>query len=356
MRKDRRRAEEFAKRLGLKIPILMAPMAGACPPALASAVASAGGMGACGAVLLGPPEIASWAERFRQASNGAFQINLWVPDPPPRRDPNHEDRLRAFLAEWGPPPPNDMEPVGPPDFGAQCRAMIDASPAAVSSIMGVFPEPVVAELKQRGIVWFATATTLSEALTAQAAGADVVVAQGMEAGGHRGAFDPAMAGKALIGTFALLPAIVDAVEVPVVAAGGIGDARHVAAALALGASAVQVGTALLRSPEAAIPSAWADGIEKAAPEDTMLTRAFSGRLGRALATGYVRAATDQDTPEPAPYPVQRALTQPMRTVAAQQNRLEIMQAWAGQSAGLAAAKPAADIVNGLWDDTLARLG
>ena len=159
--------------------------------------------------------------------------------------------------------------------------------------MGVYPPAFVEQLKARGIRWFATATTVAEARAAEAAGADVIVAQGMEAGGHRGAFDAAKADTSMVGLFALLPAIVDAVDVPVVATGGIADARGVAAALILGASAVQIGTGFLRAPEAGLNPVWADALSAVAPEDTAPTRAFSGRLGRAIRTGYVEAAAQQ---------------------------------------------------------------
>src|SRR5215208_1004734 len=170
-------------------------------------------------------------------------------------------------------------------------------------------------MKAKGIKWFANATTVAEAKAAEAAGADVIVAQGMEAGGHRGAFDPAKAQAELVGLFALLPAIVDAVKVPVVATGGIADARGVAAALVLGASAAQIGTGFLRCPEAKIPPAWADALAQTTPEDTIVSRVFSGRPGRSIATNYVRAATAEDAPRPAPYPVQRGLTASMRNTA-----------------------------------------
>ena len=176
-----------------------------------------------------------------------------------------------------------------------------------------------------------------------------------EAGGHRGAFDAAGAERRSVGLFALLPAVVDAVGVPVVATGGIADARGVAAALLLGASAVQVGTGFLRCPEAGVHPALADAMGRAAPEDTALTRAFSGRAGRSLATAYVDAAAAPDAPEPAPYPVQRGLTGAMRMAAQKAGDLDRMQAWAGQSAGMARAEPAAETVQRLWDGARAML-
>ncbi len=350
------RAAAFCEAFNLRVPILMAPMAGACPASLAIAVAKAGGLGGCGALLMQPDAIGKWAAEVRAGSNGAFQLNLWIPDPPPKRDAAAEAAVRSFLRDWGPEIAPEAGDIRPPDFAAQCEAMLQAGPPIISSIMGVFPAPFVARMKTTGIKWFATVTTVAEAKAAEAAGADVIITQGMEAGGHRGAFDAANAEAGMVGLFSLLPTVVDAVGVPVVASGGIADGRGVAAALLLGASAVQVGTALLRSPEAKIAPAWADAIAQAAPEETMVTRAFSGRPGRSIATGYARAATAPAAPAPSPYPVQRGLTAAMRDAAAKANDIARIQAWAGQSASLARAEPAGEIVRRLWDDAQALLG
>ncbi|MGC2412049.1 MAG: nitronate monooxygenase, partial [Stellaceae bacterium] len=168
----RERAAEFCRRFGLRVPILMAPMAGACPAGLAAGVGNAGGMGGLGALMTAPDGIAAWAAQFRGASNGTFQINLWIPDPPPLRDSEHERRVREFLGQWGPPVAAEAGDAAPIDFDAQCEALLAAAPRVVSSIMGLFPEAFVAELKGRGIAWFACATTLAEARAAEAAGAD----------------------------------------------------------------------------------------------------------------------------------------------------------------------------------------
>ena len=351
------RARAFCDAFDLRLPILMAPMAGACPASLAIAVANAGGLGGCGALLMKPEAIRAWVADVRAQTNGSFQINLWIPDPAPQREPAHEARVRAFLDQWGPAVAPEAGNVTPIDFAEQCEAMLEIGPATVSSIMGVYPPEIVAQMKQKGIRWLANVTTVAEAHEAVAAGADVIVAQGMEAGGHRGSFDAERPDTALIGLFALLPAVVDAVgdRVPVVATGGIADARGIAAALLLGASAVQIGTGLLRTPEAKLAPAWADAIGKAQPEDTAPTRAFSGRLGRSIATAYVKAANDSEAPKPAPYPVQRALTQAMRDAASKSGDIDRMQAWAGQAARLATTEPAADLLRRLWSEAEALL-
>jgi nitronate monooxygenase len=349
------RTEAFCARFDLRVPILLAPMAGACPPSLSIAVGNAGGLGACGALLMQPKEIVTWAEEVRANTRGPFQINLWIPDPPPERDAAQEGRVREFLSTWGPTAGEDAGNAKPPDFSAQCETLLEVSPPIVSSVMGLYPSEFVARLKQRGIAWFANISTVAEACAAEAAGADVIVAQGMEAGGHRGSFDAAEAERKLVGLFALLPAVVDAVNVPVVATGGIADGRGVAAALALGASAAQIGTAFLRCPEAKIHPAWAHALAKAAPEDTVVSRVFSGRAGRSLMTNYVHAAIQPDAPAPAPYPVQRGLTAAMRAEAQKTGDIHRMQAWAGQSARLGRVEPADDMVRHVWEGAQALL-
>lgn len=351
MREILRRAARFCARFDLARPILLAPMAGASAPALSIAVINAGGLGACGALLMQPAEILRWAQQVRERSRNAFNLNLWIPAPAAVRDRPGENRLRAFLGRWGPQVPADAGDATPPDFETQCEALLESRTVVVSSVMGLFPAAFARRCRDQGVSWFANVSTVAEARAAEAAGADVIVAQGMEAGGHRGCFDAALAERQQVGLFALLPAIAEAVRVPVVASGAIADARTVAAALLLGAHAVQIGTGLLRSPEAQIHPAWAAALERAAPEDTLLTRAFSGRAGRSLATQYVLAAASPEAPAPAPYPVQRGLTAAMRAAALQEGDLERMQAWAGQAARLAPSAPAAETVRRLWNET-----
>jgi nitronate monooxygenase len=344
----RDRTEDFCRRFGLRAPILLAPMAGASAPSLSIAVANAGGLGACGVLMMQPAEIIAWANEVRANSNGGFQLNTWVPDPPPHRDSAREARVREFLGNWGPPVSPEAADAALPDFAGQCEAILAAGPPIVSSVMGLFPPDFVSRVKQAGAAWFATVSTLAEARAAEVAGADVIIAQGSEAGGHRACFDAAAAERRQVGLFSLLPAVVDAVSVPVVATGGIADARGVAAALVLGASAVQIGTAFLRCPEAKIHAAWADALARTAPEDTMISRVFSGRAGRSIATDYVLAATTAAAPAPAPYPLQRGLTAPMRMDAQKRGDVQRMQVWAGQSAALGQTEPAAALIERLW--------
>lgn len=345
------RVENFRQRFGLRVPILLAPMASASLPPLSIAIAKAGGLGACGVLTMTPEEIIEWSQSVRAAGVDAFQLNNWIPGLTLRCDPQEEAALRTFLAQWGPSVAAEDAHTARPHFDAQCEAMLAVRPPVISSVMGLYPSSYIRQLKREGIAWFATVSTVAEARQAQDAGADVLIAQGMEAGGHRGCFDAGVAERQLVGLVALIPAIVDAVRVPVVAAGGIADGRGIAAALLLGASAVQIGTGFLRCPEAGIHPEWATALGRCAPEDTVLSRVFSGRAGRSIATAYVRAAMAPEAPEPAPYPIQRDLTAPMRRAALREGDVERMQAWAGQSAQLARAIPAQRLAEDLWEQT-----
>ena len=341
------RAQAFSQRMGIRMPILLAPMAGACPPALSIAVANAGGLGACGALLMNPEAISAWCEEFRRGSNGGFQLNLWIPDPAPVRNVEAEARQREFLGTWGPEVGEEAGRGVLPDFDAQCEALLAARPRAISSIMGLYAPRFVAEMKARGILWFATATTVDEARAGEAAGADAIIAQGMEAGGHRGSFDPEKAEAQLVGLMALVPQVADAVSIPVIATGGIADARGVAAALVLGASAVMIGTGFLRALESSVHARYAEMLGGTEAEQTTITRAFTGRAGRGISNRYVRMSSRADV-RPAPYPIQRGLTRGMREEAIKAGDTERMQMWSGQAARLAQARPAGEITEELW--------
>ena len=262
-----------------------------------------------------------------------------------------ERRQREFLAQWGPAVPAEAGDARLPDFDAQCEALLQVKPKVISSIMGLYPGPFVAEMKARGIFWFATATTAAEAKAAEKAGADAIIAQGMEAGGHRGAFRADEAERQMVGLMSLVPQVVDAVSVPVIATGGIADARGIAAALLLGASAVMIGTGFLRCPEAKTHPAFTERLAQTEAHETIITRAFSGRPGRSVATAYARAAGAADAPAAAPYPVQRGLTRAMREEAQKSGDAERMQLWAGQAAKLAQDRAAGVVCQELWGRT-----
>jgi len=204
---------------------------------------------------------------------------------------------------WGPPVAPEAGEAALPDFEAQCQTMLTIAPKIISSIMGLYAPAFVSELKARGILWFANATTVAEAKAAEEAGADAIVAQGMEAGGHRGAFQASEAERQMVGLMALLPQVVDVVNVPVIATGGIADPRGIAAALILGASAVQIGTDSCDLRKRRCTQLMPTDLPCTEAHETMITRAFSGRPGRSAATAYVRATTAPNAPRPAPYPV-----------------------------------------------------
>jgi nitronate monooxygenase len=350
--RPRHRAMEFCDRFGLRLPILQAPMAGASPAKLATAVAEAGGMGGSGALQYSPQQIADWAREFRTRSSGAFQINIWIPENSKLDPRERRDRVCAasqfLIQQFGAPP--ELGELDQPSliFANQCMAMLAAQPTAISSIMGLFPREFVTSLHESGVAWFSCATSLDEALAAEEAGADAIVAQSMEAGGHRGTFEQDEAERNHVGLFSLLPRFADHLRIPIIAAGGIADGRGVAAALSLGASAVQVGTALLRSPEAGISPEWSAALNGLAPEDTVVTRAYTGRLARAAPSPYLAAWTSPDAPRPAPFPDQLALVNRWRR--GKRADLDNANQWAGQSAALATPDRAGEIVSRMWRD------
>jgi nitronate monooxygenase len=225
----------------------------------------------------------------------------------------------------------------------------------LSFTFGLLPDAVVAAAAARGIALIGTATTVAEARALEQAGVAAIVAQGSESGGHRGTFLGDFA-AAQVGTIALVPQIVDAVAVPVIASGGIMDGRGIAAALALGAAGVQLGTAFLTCREAGVVDAYKDAILHAAETDTRVTRAFSGRPARGIANRFMREIENGDAGAVAPFPLQNALTRPLRSAAARQGRAEFLSLWAGQGAPLARRQGAAELVARLVAETRTAIG
>jgi nitronate monooxygenase len=311
-------------------PVWMAPMAGeAASAALVAAVSAGGGFGQLGAAYLAPARIAQVAADIRARTDRPFGINLFCPQPWARDDDAVDaylDRLAPWHAELGLPAPT-RPPQWEEDFEAQLAATVAARPAVISFVMGDPGAERVTALRAQGFTVLGTATQVSEGRALQASGVDGVIAQGYEAGGHRGGFHGTAEG-ALIGTMALVPQLVDALDLPVIAAGGIADARGVAAAQALGASAVTVGTAFLMVDECPLSPAYRAALQAAGDADSTLTRAFSGRLARGLANRVTQALDGQPLPA---FPQPNAASRPMRQAAAQAGRAEFISLWAGQA-------------------------
>jgi nitronate monooxygenase len=336
-------ATAFAARLGIAWPIVQAPMAGGpTTPALIASVGEAGGLGSLGAALLAPAAIREAAGAIRAISGRPFAINLFVLPPP---EPQAADlaaalaRLAPFHAELGLPPPAIPNAWGE-SLDAQIDAVLDSAPAVVSTHFGPPPARLLAGCRARGIAIFATATTPDEASALEATGVDAVVAQGAEAGGHRGTFLGDRAAPPL-GTMVLVPAIVDRVRIPVIAAGGIMDGRGIRAALALGAAAVQMGTAFLACPEAGTHALHKAALASA--EGTMLTRGVTGRFARGLRNRLL-AALDPDAASAPDYPIQNLLSGAVRSAAARAGRPDLMAMWAGQGHAAARAEPAGRLI------------
>ncbi|MFT7775717.1 NAD(P)H-dependent flavin oxidoreductase [Roseateles sp.] len=311
-------------------PIWMAPMAGEAASAdLVAAVSAGGGFGQLGAAYLAPSRIAEIAADIRARTDRPFGINLFCPQPWQRDDSAlgaYLARLAAWHAELGLPAPTRPERCEE-DFEAQLAATVAARPAVISFVMGDPGATRVAALKAQGFTVVGTATQAAEGRLLQASGVDAVVAQGYEAGGHRGGFLGTPEG-ALIGTLALVPQLVDALDVPVLAAGGIADARGVTAAQALGASGVTVGTAFLLVDECPLSPAYRAALLAAQDADSTLTRAFSGRLARGLENRVTRELDGVPLPD---FPQPNAASRAMRQAAAKAGRPDFISLWAGQA-------------------------
>jgi len=339
--------------LGLRHPIVQAPMAGGGDtPALVAAVCEAGALGSIGATYLTPQQIAEACAAVRSKTARPFGINLFVPDAPLPGDVYPEaavGRVAPFFEELGlarPGPP----PAPARDFDAQLDAALDGGASVFTFTFGMLPPAARDKAKARRLAVGGTATTVDEAMALERAGMDFVVAQGSEAGGHRGTFagpfDQAAFEAGMIGTLALVPQIVDAVRVPVVASGGIMDGRGIAAVLALGAAAAQLGTAFLTCEEAGVPDVYKQAILGAHEDQTRITRAFSGRPARGIVNRFMR-----EVEEVLPFPLQNALTRPLRAAAAKQGRAEFLSLWAGQGVRMARRMKAADLVATLAEET-----
>jgi nitronate monooxygenase len=332
----------------LRIPIVQGPMLGASTEAMAVAVSRAGGLGSVAASSQGPDAIRATVAALRREAGERFAVNLFIQEP---ADPPQEtvkaamQRLAPWREKYGLPAqavPNQWaEPFLP-----QFAALVEAAPPVASFTFGILTAEQTAALKAAGSFVVGTATTVAEAKAWAAAGADAICAQGLEAGGHRGTFLKDVS-ESLVGTLSLVSTIREAVDLPVIAAGGITDGKAVAAALAMGAAAAQVGTAYLLADESGISAPWRRAIVEADDDATRLTRVFSGRHARGIENAFMRdmRPVEADIPR---YPVQNALTQELRAAAAKAGDAEALSLWAGQSVRLAKPGGAAEITERLW--------
>lgn len=352
-------APDFLSRVGLVHPIVQGPFGGGySSAALVAAVSNAGGLGSFGVHHLRPEAILQTAAAIRALTTKPFALNIWLSnhdpggaDPAPEALRRVHDRLRPHYDELG------LEAVEPPrrpipDVDAQARAVVEARPAVLSVVFGVPSPDLVAACRERDIVIVGAATTVDEARVLEAAGVDAIVASGFEAGGHRPSF-LAPAEDSLHGTMALVPLVAQAVRVPVIAAGGIADARGVAAARALGADAVQIGTAFLACEESAAPAIHRKQLFDAHGSGTVLSRVYTGRLARGLRN---RLHDDLRNAERLPYPAQSWLIGGLRDAALAQRRSDLISLWAGQAAGLLTHRRAADLMTALTSPPEGSLG
>jgi nitronate monooxygenase len=340
--------------LGIERPILQAPMASAATPALAAAVSEAGGLGALGSAMLPVDELRRQTAELRGGTDRPFQLNFFCHEPPVV-DEAVAARAREYFTPLydelglGEPPEPSVPPV---EFDeARLEAVLELRPPVVSFHFGLPSEAALSAIRDTGARILATATTVAEARHLEQHGVDAVVAQGTEAGGHRGSF-LVEGDDGPVGTLALVPQVVDAVAVPVIAAGGIADGRGLAAVLTLGAGAAQIGTAFLRCPESGISETYREALRDAQADGTILTRAVSGRPARAL-----RNRMTSELSGVLPYPAQLSLTVPLWGQAAQARQFQPM--WSGQGAGMAAELPAGELVETISGDAtgiLASLG
>ena len=325
-------------KLGIDYPIIQGPLGGLWSQRLTAAVSNFGGLGSFGAHGLEPEEIKDVIAEIRSLTDKPFAMNLWVSMEDPGARTSDEGAfnrslapLAAHLAALG-APRLVYKPYSPKRFEDQARVLLDAHVPAFSFIFGIPPKEVLDECRQRGIAIIGTATTVDEAIALAEAGADTIAASGFEAGGHRGSFQRPSE-ESLVGTIALVPQVVDAVKLPVVAAGGIADARGIVAAFALGASGVQMGTVFLSCEESGASPNHRQALRTREAGTTALTRGFTGRLARGIKNQLLDELNRKET-EILPYPLQRALLSHLTIAAEKAGRRELLQMWAGQSARL----------------------
>ncbi len=327
-------------KLGIDYPIIQGPLGGLSSQKLTAAVSSFGGLGSFGAHGLAPEAIKEVIGQIRSLTSKPFAMNLWVSMEDEDARTSDEDAfnrslvpLTSHLAALGAPRPT-FKPYSPTRFEDQARVLLDAKVPVFSFIFGIPPKEVLDECRTNRIVTIGTATTPEEAATLQEAGVDAIVASGFEAGGHRGSFLRA-AEDSLTGTISLVPQIADMADVPVIAAGGIADARGVIAALALGAEAVQIGTAFLACEESGAGVLHRHVLREKNSGHTALTKGFTGRLARGIHNRLIQELNKPGI-EILPYPLQRGLVRNVAIPAEAAGRSDLLPLWAGQSANLSA--------------------
>jgi nitronate monooxygenase len=342
----------FLSRLGIEHPILLAPMAGSGgTPELAAAVSNAGGQGAWGGAYANPDEIAAAIRRIRQLTSRPFNINLFVGgyDSDRKVDPQPMlDIMRQAHARLGLPPPV-LPPVPANPFDEQFAVVLEERPPVFSFTFGMPSSEQIAMLKKRGIAVSGTATTVDEARRLAQAGVDAIVAQGAEAGAHRGSF-AAPFEDSMIPVATLVRDICASVALPVIASGGIMDGRDVAAAMTLGAAAVQLGTAFLPCPESGAHAVYKRALLEAKRDATVITRAYSGRPARGIANTFIAMVAGNEQAI-LPFRQQNDLTRPMRNAAGRLGDAGYISLWAGQGVARSRVMPAAELVRTLVDES-----
>ena len=338
--------------LGIDHPIVQAPMGGESTPALAVAVSNAGGLGGVGCSFMSIEELRTMADELRSGTNRPFNLNFFA-HPAPRENADINAQTRARVAPFY----EELGLANVPERGeAPCdtfnetklSVLLDIRPKVTSFHFGLPPLDMVRALQDVGSVILCSATTVAEARMLCDAGVDAIIAQGWEAGGHRGTFATSFEDFG-VGTMALVPQIVDAVDVPVIAAGGIADGRGIAAAFALGASGVQMGTAFLSCPEANISATHRAELRQSRDDDTRLTRAFSGRPARAKSNRYIEAMAAQRTALP-DFPTMYGFSEPLMQASAETGNPDFQFLLYGQAAALNRELPAADLMARLIDE------